>query len=382
MCATLAADAASKPNPPSRVCVDENCAPDRLPSNRNGLKWHPGHYVWVSGSVLTDDIMKRQFASIDAIANEPNIQGIQLTVYWGELEGPTKGDYSKGFAKIDAFLKKLSSLKTPKRLILQLTERKFAGKPPSVEEMKKYVPAYLASSEYNGGFAIAPGEPWVGGLTAIARVWEKPVMDRLIALSKAYGQRYDSNPYFEMFALGETSVGVQNTNFTPEAYAAQLARFYQESSPAWQRTQLRLLANYLGSDAVLTGLMKSVVPRGNVAIGGPDPELPLPNITRSIQANRIFRAERGNPDDLRGRVAWVGEQQEFGLGTRITQTPQEIFDYQYNIMRANYMIWLENTYTGGDEQKFRTGILPFIRSINGKIHKDCPSAYGNRCVTS
>lgn len=107
-------------------------------------------------------------------------------------------------------------------------------------------------------------------------------------------------------------------------------------------------------------------------IGGADPELPLPDITRTIAANRVFRGLDGG-EDLRGKVPWIGEVQYFGLGTRYTETPSEIFDYYYNVMRANYMIWIRNTTVGGPAQRWATGILPFINSINGRIRTQRPT---------
>jgi hypothetical protein len=182
-----------------------------------------------------------------------------------------------------------------------------------------------------------------------------------------------------MIGLAETALSPPVSGFSQTAYVTQLKRWYIASNQAWPHTQMRLNANYLGSDTQLSDLISAITAKGGVAVGGPDPELPLPTISRTIQANQIFRASRGGGDDHRGQTAWVGEQQAFGLGTRITQLPKEIFDYQYNTMRANYMIWLYNTWTGGDPQKWKTGILPFIRSINGKIHTDCPDKYTNRC---
>jgi hypothetical protein len=377
------ASAAVKPNPPTRICIDNRCTADAPSTVTGGIKWHPGHYVWVSGNLHTPEVIARNLATFDQLGNEPSIQGVQLVIWWANLEGPTKGDYSQGFKLLDTYLNKLRSLKYPKRLIMHLTERAFAFDAPDKAGMAKFYPAYLINtSGYNGGYVAAPaGTRWTGGLTFVARLWEAPVMDRLIALSQAYAARYDKDPNLEMVGLAETSLSPPVSGFSQTAYVDQVRRWYSASTQAWPHTQLRLNANYLGSDDQLVTLMSALSAKGGLAIGGPDPELPLPTISRTIQANQLFRAVRGGGDDLRGQTAWVGEQQEFGLGVRITQTPGEIFNYQYNTMRANYMIWLMNTWTGGAEQKWPTGILPYVRSINGKIHTECPDKYTNRCDT-
>ena len=65
------------------------------------------------------------------------------------------------------------------------------------------IPDYLLSDPaYNGGIYVKPNNKGV-----IARIWEKPVMDRLIALHKALAARFDKEPYVEGIVLAETSPG-------------------------------------------------------------------------------------------------------------------------------------------------------------------------------
>jgi hypothetical protein len=140
---------------------------------------------------------------------------------------------------------------------------------------------------------------------------------------------------------------------------------------------LRLDANFIRNQGWMRGLFNDVVNApavGGIAIGGPDPELPLPTPTRLIEANQVFRGLDGGAD-LRGAVPWVGEVQSLGLGVRYTQTPQEIFDYYYNVMHVSHMIWLHNVNqgVGGTAQQWSTGILPFINSIQGRVHTAFPT---------
>ena len=254
----------------------------------NSIKWHPGHYMWLDPNHSSDAI---RFAAIDGIGNETNVQGIQLIVKWALLEGPTKGDYSKGFAFIDSHLVKLGSVGTPKRLILQVADRAFGSGIPSPASAASTLPSYLFTSEYNGGYVTPDsGQTWSGSLVLAARVWEQPVMDRLIALSQAYAARYDQHPLFEMFGMSETALGVVGNGNSASSYSTQIKRWYAASKAAWVHTQLRQNANYLGSDAQMSDLINTTSLGGGVAVGGPDPEFPLPaaNITRKIQANQIF----------------------------------------------------------------------------------------------
>jgi hypothetical protein len=376
----LVASSADKPPPPLSVCVNGHC-PTNAVSAPNGIKWHPGHYVWIPHNTQAN-----QMAAIDALSSETNVQGIELLLNWALLEGSTPGDYSSGFALVDTFLAKLASLKVPKRLILGVAERSF-GSPLAAgttcgDAASGLLPGYLVS--YSGGGCVVALPGAAGALSVTARFWDADVMDRLIALSLAYAKRYDANPLFEMFiGNGETAVGAPpGSGFDQGQYNTQLKRWFDASVPAWSHTQLRLAANFGGSNAQMLDLMTYASANGGVIVGGPDPELPLPNITRTIQANQVFRAAIGGGADFRGKVPWVGEVQSMGLGTRYTQLPAEINTYEMNTMHASYMIWMRNSWLAGAAEMWSTGILPFIQSVHGKTYAmDCPAIYKQGCNT-
>ncbi len=385
--APMVAAATDQPPTPTNVCVNGHCVPNAVtpPSTGSaaGIKWHPGHYVWLDPHTT----QAAQMAAIDSLSSETTVQGIQLLINWASLEGDTPGDYSKGFATVDAFLAKLASLKVPKRLMLGVSERAF-GTPPAAGTScaiaaAGLLPSYLASLSDGGCVIAAPNA--AGSLAITAKFWDAAVMDRLIALSQAYAQRYDQNPLFEMFmGNGETAVAAPpGSGFTTVAYITQLKRWFDASEKVWLHTQLRLTANYLGTDAQMLDLMTYASANGDAVIGGPDPELPLPTITRTVQANEIFRAAEGGGKDFRGSVPWVGEVQGLGIGAKYTQTPADIYTYQSNTMHASYLVWYRNNYLGGPAQMWTTGILPFIQSIQGKVYgAACPTLYAQRCNTN
>lgn len=384
---SVAASTGGGPPPaPASICVNGRCASPTATSGSAGsgvgIKWHPGHYVWLDPHTS----QAAQFAALDSLSAETTVQGIQLMINWASLEGSTPGDYSAGFALVDAYLAKLASLKVPKRLMLGVSERSFGTPPPAgtscADAASGLLPSYLASLSDGGCAIAAPGA--AGSLAVTARFWEQPVMDRLIALSQAYAQRYDRNPLFEMFVgNGETAVAAPaGSNFSTNAYRTQLKRWFDASEKVWLHTQLRLAANFFGSDAQMLDLMTYATASGGVIVGGPDPELPLPNITRRTQANELFRDAAGGGRDFRLTVPWVGEVQGAGLGFKITQLPSEIFNYESNTMHASYMIWIRNTWMGGPAQMWSTGILPFIQSIQGKVfYANCPAIYQQGCNT-
>src|SRR5690606_22896202 len=131
---------------------------------------------------------------------------------------------------------------------------------------------------------------WAGSLRSISRLWDPAGMDRVIALSEAYARRYDEHPNFEMLALSESTVGAPSVSAS--AYYGQLKRWHTEAAKVWPHTVMRMQLNFTQGDAPMRDLIEHCSKLGNCAVGGPDPELPLPDITRGIQANQIFRGDR------------------------------------------------------------------------------------------
>ena len=43
-------------------------------------------------------------------------------------------------------------------------------------------------------------------------------------------------------------------------------------------------------------------------------------------------------------------------------TPQQIGAYAYDPLHVNYLFWIRNTWKGTPEQKWWTGILPYLHS--------------------
>lgn len=365
-----------RPAPLKEFCIDNKCVPAPTAS-ANAIKWHPGHYMWLDSAGYSDSAKATHFSNIDDIAGEPTIKGVQLVLYWGDLEGSTPGDYSKGFAIIDAYLAKLASLPTPKRLMLGVLERRFGAVQQVDVDRGRYLPTYLLSADYNGGYVAMPAGS-AGGLTLVARVWEPAVTDRLIALSRAYAARYDSNPLFEMLWVGETSLAVPGQAFSPAAYVTQLKRFYAASRGAWSHTALRLTANWIGSDSDMADLIAYSAKLG-VTIGGPDVFPRDPGEIEPIQANRVFNGTTGGID-YRGVTPWVSEVQDPELsGRKGMFTPDQLYTYATASMKPQYFIWLRNTWAGGAPQRWSTGILPYIQSVNGATNTDCPRAYTAGC---
>jgi hypothetical protein len=66
---------------------------------------------------------------VSELANEPTITGILRDWTWREVE-PSKGE--RDFWEIDAYLKAVKTLLTPKRLIIRIEDRTFGGQKGAV----------------------------------------------------------------------------------------------------------------------------------------------------------------------------------------------------------------------------------------------------------
>ena len=373
-CALLSTAQAAKPNPPEPFCIDNDCVATPAPIGDGAKKFHPGHYTWVGELRLQDAANQTAILNfIDTLANEPHVKGIQLIAYWSALEGTTAGNYTQGFATVDKILARLA--KYDKRLMLSIQERTFGA---SGSDHSRYFPTYIVNGSQYGITSTTVG--------LAARVWQAPTNDRIIALSKAYGERYNDHPNFEMFTLAETSLNLAagTDGFSNAALATQIKRLVDAASKHWPNTAIRVSTNWIGTDALMKDLIDYAVAR-NVAVGGPDV---LPR--EDISANRAFAGALGGTD-YRGKSPWVSEIQAPELsGKEGTWTPSQLYNHALNgggasgavAQKPQYMIWYMNTWAGSSPQFWSTGILPFIRSVKGAVATTaCPTLYKSGCIT-
>jgi hypothetical protein len=343
------------PRPPAVLCIDQSCAPAPA-SNSRGVKWHPGHYVWLAGFFDLPNF-ESQLAGICA---NSDIEGVQVIMRWAQLEGATLGNYTAGFSLVDSLLSQTQAC--DKRLMIHILVRTFGSvsSVPTISKLSETYPPYLMTSTYGtccgvdvgdsllfGAVATADiGNVGWGGLGSASKVWEPAVMSRLIALSDAYAARYDDHPYFEMLSIGESAIGAHSSSgFSAAGWYTQLKRFHTEAAEAWPTTVMRIVTNYTQNDSQMKDLFEHCARLANCVIGGPDPDMPAEGpYTRPIQANMVFRGERCNgctASDYRGELAFVGELQ--GAGYSVSGYPMstaaQINDYYDDVMNKSYMIW-------------------------------------------
>jgi hypothetical protein len=331
-----------------------------ITTHAQGVKWHPGHYMNLSISGAQD-----ARPQIDEIANVSSIKGVRLFVYWHEIE-KSKGVYD--FSKIDMYLNKVKSLPTPKRLIVSIRERRFGG-----TSKTGIVPNYILTDPlYKGGVAYQPPNDCV-----VARLWEPAVMDRLIALYRALGTRYNSNPYLEGFHTGETSIGFGSdkskwpSGFSTEKVLQQYVRFARSARATMPQTNIFVFTNFIGGDANMGTLIQAMY-ESDVGAGGPST---IPN--RLLTSQRVWTGVTGA--DYRGLIA-IGtgiESFVFG-GGHGDFTPKQVGDWAYKTLGVTHLFWIRNTYVSysSPDQKWYTGILPYLRT-NPPTRTACPTGYGS-----
>lgn len=358
------------PKPPQQICINQVCTDEGAPPATGTLKWHPGHYMRI---IARHRDPAKELPYIEAIGDEPAVAGVQVTWLWRNIE-KSPGVYD--FSSIDTYLNKVKSLPRPKKIIIRITERGFSSTTTTS------VPDYLKSDPiYNGGEVIM-------GNGVVARIWEAPVMDRLILLYKALGARYDADPYVEGTSTSETAITFSSTYPAPSSYTqtavlTQFKRLLTGIRQYWPRSQIFLSTNYLGTDAQMEDLIKHSQ-KTFTAVGGPDvwSRAWVESGKRALQSDLVVRGERGSGTDYRGVIAIKAEVQAPELGGYIAEfTAEELYDTAYNINRANYIFWDRNDYVGGPLSRWDTGILPLIRKVNGKTVTTCPSSFQGRCST-
>ena len=384
---------AAVPTAPPSICIDGVCtsspAVAAAPSGKS-IKWHPGTYVWyapsavggVPGHRVDLATQRAQFLTfVNSICSESSISGVQLFGLWRTFEGDTAGDYSAGFAAVDALLAKLTACN--KRLMVGFQTVWFGTHRTDLD----IFPAYIVNDSRYGVTGLNPGT----GRTA--RTWQAPTMDRLIAMSQAYGARYNSHPNFEMIGLGETSLQVTTDGFSSEANLAQTKRMIVAARQHWPNTAVRIMVNDGFSDAGFIDLYNTCKTY-YCALGGPD--VWPGDIT---QADRLFVGKNTSGqdvhEDLRDKLPWAVDVdwQSFNLVDGHPRwTLRQLYDapmigytptnpngqgsFRMPSMKVKYMIWLVNESNGNQENQWSTAQLPFLRSVNGAVYSNtCPTSY-------
>ncbi len=236
--------ASTVPNPPPRVCVNDQCATS---TSTGPIKWNPGHYM-ASDAVLTAGrTIGYVQQEMDDLNNQDAILGYRVYITWGALE-PTQGNYD--FSVLDAILTRLkTAYNKPKRLVIYLWL--YGGGVGRNDG--SVLPLYIQQGQNYGPSPVAGSYGWWGqnangqstGRFAPA-LYRAAVMDRLVALVRALGAHYDNDPYMEAINFEEDASIAQSAsayanpdpNYSDAAWLAQLERLLTATTAAFPHTNV------------------------------------------------------------------------------------------------------------------------------------------------
>ncbi len=318
------------------------------------IKFHPGHYVNLNGGATIESHLR----SIDEISGVSSIKGVGIRIWWKDLE-TSRGVYD--FSRIDTYLKRLRPYN--KRLVIRLMDRSFN----TTSSPSEIIPSYMMTSTYGGGVTRSR----TGGY--VARLWDPVVMDRLIALYRAIGSRYNDDAHFEGITTEESTLSLPSPfppGYSHRALRIQYERLVNNVRSAMPNTAVFMNTNWIGSLDEMSLLVQAMV--GPYAATNSSNTVP----TAINLGQRVWIGGGNMGADYRGLLP-IGTSVEAGeLGGKLGSfLPSQIGSFAYNTLRANYVFWVQNNWAGGSAQRWSTGILPYLRT-NPPVRTGCPRSYG------
>jgi hypothetical protein len=178
--------------------------------------WYPGYYAL---NYVDTAAGKKK------ILNDPLVTpftGVQFRYHWAASER-RRGDYSAGFATLDADLARVAA--KGKKILVMLMYKKFNG--------TSAVPAYLRTGPGRWCSGSHCGELTTRANTSLAMLWNPAVERRLNAWITAMAQHLSESPYIDSVAgivFNETALGttsrtlLASAGYDPDAYLRALEK--------------------------------------------------------------------------------------------------------------------------------------------------------------
>lgn len=335
---------------------------------KKSVKWHPGHYVMiVSPGQHSPRHMEQVYGDLK---QTPALRGVVIRYKWADLE-KREGVYD--FSSIDKHLAELTERK--KSLIILMETKSFDPK-------HDLVPDYLKSKEYDGGqFPFSSsGSKTLKGYNL--KLWDAQVRDRLAALIRAFGNRYNSKPYFEGFGFTETAMGQPMSpigNNQANAYYDNLISLNKVASTSFPNTMNFQYTNFPRTE--LPSFVNSLKTMG-AALGCPDIFLDEPGLHYQGADPGIYAYYAKHAGDMPLAVqvekANYMDTRHGGKGYR--PEVSKLYAFGRDKLKANYIFW---TRSPGYFEKVQEMLGQ--SGQNGKpaggLNAGCPASYGS-CVTN
>ncbi len=237
---------------------DPGASETRLALVRQTLDWYPGHYLLLGNG--RSEVRDRALSTPGVVGH---FRGLHIKYLWSEFEGQ-RGDYSAGFARLDADLAAVQAVGMT--LLVQLQSKTFGG------GSEPAVPAYLRRP---GTSFCAPDQPAVCGEYRMgngraAMIWNDAVRLRFEALVTAVGKRY--SPGGERAAIGRALAGValpetateegsisrQSTGYSQPKMVEALTQILRTSAGAFPSKVVFQYINFLPPNAQARPYLKEI----------------------------------------------------------------------------------------------------------------------------
>nr|WP_242447342.1 glycoside hydrolase [Nitrosomonas supralitoralis] len=346
-----------------------------LPPETTGIKWHPGHYYTIQNWANDDPIyMAKVYTELGAT---PALRGMQLRYLWGWLE-KSPGVYD--FSSIDKHLAKLTAMN--KRLVIQVQTKSFNAN-------WKLIPDYLKAPQYEGGafkysdFGPIPSNDGSRYGHNI-KLWNPNVRDRLIALFKALGERYNSHPNFEGIGMIETAMGQAITPLTTpqlDGWFNNLIIVQQNMRTFFPNTMTIQEINYPRNN--LKQITSAMAEMGG-ALGCPDvypdePGLNFPGNPYSPQGAYRYFSQLTGVVPIAPTVEKVNYLNTRGDKLGHVPTVQELLVFARNDLKSNYIFW-QRVPEYVDQVLAVMSWKRQTSTPSGGLLSICPSAYPS-CIS-
>ena len=330
------------------------------------VKWHPGHYYTIMSYGKNNSwYLSQVYKELKATTA---LRGMQVRYRWPELEG-AEGEYN--FSSITKRLSELSAIN--KRLVIVIETKAF-------ELGEEIIPDYVKTNIYEWGEFIFDNSHTDNLKGKNMKLWNPLVRDRLSALMRALGQRFNSNPYFEGIGLSETAMGKSLTPLTSvqtDGYYANLLSVQQQMRKYFPNTLTFQFTNY--PRPILESFINSLNEMG-AGLGGPDvfpddPALNYPNIPLGVYN---YYPKYSGILPLTPSVMHANYVNTRPDNTGYEPTVSELLSFARDTLKANYIFWTR------DPDYYRD-VLQMLNlnaqksKLSGGLDPTCPSVYSS-CV--
>ncbi len=340
------------------------------------VKFHPGHYIELDPGSGCGQLSCYQ-SVIASLKGKPGVAGVFLIQPWSHFEGD-EGDYSAGFALVDALL--TAAKAADLQLMMGVQGKVFGTYHPnagSYGELPSYFDS-LVCADGSPGYLAATAHSESGSLLETPKYYDPCVTARRVAMAQAYGARYDDDPTFELWSDGdETANGLYTSSRQFDGDVTQDIVWAQAARAAFPHTELRLSTNFFDTAEQFSNLFAGIEPYG-IGVGGPDVSLDLPGSPPFPGTDAIVFNGWEAGKDWRNILPRVAEVQwpDSSMGRGVTQAQLYAEEYTGTTISGgstmpNYFIW-----GAAQENPAWTlaSTISFIASVNGKVNSVCPSS--------